>query len=479
MLPTDSQSNSSDDEHQISSRSSRIKITSSSSSISLPPSENTELEYNKIPNRTCNLIPYLINNEYSKLTGKYLHSNLDEKPCGPLPMPEILEILPDKSHICNLVSTIREVDNKLNHITVQSKIENVLIVTKLYDLTPVLATIKLLHYILVKSESTNIFIQDKLTGIKQFKAEFSKSKVFNFLHNRIKLWSETDFTGIDNSSKKYTGKNFDLVITLGGDGTILYTNWLFQRQIPPLLCFSLGTLGFLTLLDFKNYPQIISDIFENGYKCSIRSRFECIIMKSIHENVASDRFKWNLQNEIRDPDCTKSHRVYKKFTIFNDVVVDRGPNSKMTSLDLYSNRRKVTNIEADGCIIATPSGSTAYSLSAGGLLVHPLIPAMLVSPICAHSLSFRPLVVPDSTVLKIGVPYDARTSAWCAFDGNESREKLDIGDYLVVVASKYPVAFIRDTSSDEELQDLEDAWFKRLSDTLHWNERKRQTAYTL
>jgi NAD+ kinase len=131
----------------------------------------------------------------------------------------------------------------------------------------------------------------------------------------------------------------------------------------------------------------------------------------------------------------------------------------------------LTSLEADGLIISTPTGSTAYSLSAGGSLVHPDIPAILVSPICAHTLSFRPLVLPDSLVIRVGVPYDARISTWCSFDG-KSRVELGKGDFLTISASRYPFPMVQDGNPSTN-------WFARLSETLHWNERKKQLAYNI
>ena len=80
---------------------------------------------------------------------------------------------------------------------------------------------------------------------------------------------------------------------------------------------------------------------------------------------------------------------------------------------------KQTTVQADGVCVATPTGSTAYNLAAGGSLCHPENPVILVSAICAHTLNFRPIILPDTIVLRVGVPYDARTSSWASFDGRE------------------------------------------------------------
>lgn len=142
----------------------------------------------------------------------------------------------------------------------------------------------------------------------------------------------------------------------------------------------------------------------------------------------------------------------------------------MTTTELYGNNTLLTSIEADGVVISTPSGSTAYSLSAGGSLVHPDIPGILISPICPHSLSFRPIVAPDSMMVRIGVPYDSRTSAWCGFDGRGHIE-LNPGDFLTVSASRFPFPKVQNGKGIEN-------WFQGLSKTLHWNERRRQKPFT-
>lgn len=122
------------------------------------------------------------------------------------------------------------------------------------------------------------------------------------------------------------------------------------------------------------------------------------------------------------PDAPPTHRRADSYIILNEIVVDRGPNATLSTTELYGDNMFLTSIAADGVCIATPTGSTAYSLAAGGSLVHPELPGMLVSVICAHSLTFRPLILPDSIVLRIGVPYTARTSSWVSFDGRQRTE---------------------------------------------------------
>lgn len=132
----------------------------------------------------------------------------------------------------------------------------------------------------------------------------------------------------------------------------------------------------------------------------------------------------DLCTEIMEPetDDESTHYPVGSYSVLNELVVDRGPNPTMSSTELFGDEEHLTTIQADGICIATPTGSTAYSLAAGGSLSHPDNPVMLVSPICAHSLSFRPVILPDSMVLRVGVPYDSRTTAWASFDGKERVE---------------------------------------------------------
>lgn len=120
--------------------------------------------------------------------------------------------------------------------------------------------------------------------------------------------------------------------------------------------------------------------------------------------------------------------------MLNDIVIDRGTAGSMVELNCYIDADHITTVHADGLIIATPTGSTAYSMSAGGSMVHPLTPGLLMTPICPHTLSFRQMLFPDSTVLRIEVSMESRCAASVSFDG-QFKENLDRGDALIVALS--------------------------------------------
>ena len=135
-------------------------------------------------------------------------------------------------------------------------------------------------------------------------------------------------------------------------------------------------------------------------------------------------------------------RAEPKLKILNDIVIDRGTSSSMVELNCYVDTSLITTVHADGLIIATPTGSTAYSMSAGGSMVHPLTPGMLMTPICPHTLSFRQMLFPDSTVLRMEVAMDSRCPASVSFDG-QFKEVLNHGDMLIVsVEDKVKCRFV-------------------------------------
>ncbi|KMP08896.1 NAD kinase /ATP NAD kinase [Coccidioides immitis RMSCC 2394] len=141
----------------------------------------------------------------------------------------------------------------------------------------------------------------------------------------------------------------------------------------------------------------------------------------------------------------------------------------MSSLEIFGDDEYFTSIQADGVCVATPTGSTAYNLAAGGSLCHPENPVILLTAICAHTLNFRPIILPDTIVLRIGVPYDARTSSWASFDGRERVELLP-GDYVTVSASRFPFANVMTPGQRSH------EWINSISRTLNWNSRERQRA---
>ncbi|KAL1528941.1 hypothetical protein AB1Y20_010263 [Prymnesium parvum] len=250
----------------------------------------------------------------------------------------------------------------------------------------------------------------------------------------------------------------DLVIALGGDGTLLWASGLFPAAMPPVISFSMGSLGFLTPFPFELHANTLDRLFETGCNLTVRVRLSCSIIRAEgNAELAAADGEW-----VGPADGTSA-----SWLALNEVVIDRGTSTFLGVLDIYCDDIYITTAQADGIIIATPTGSTAYSLAAGGALTMPSIPGIMLTPICPHSLSFRPTVFPDSVVLKVALPKLSRQStAQVCFDG-KNPQKLYPGDQVVVTTSVWPLAAV--CAVDQHVD-----WFNSVKQKLLWNERVRQ-----
>ncbi|CAI5987727.1 unnamed protein product [Closterium sp. NIES-65] len=242
----------------------------------------------------------------------------------------------------------------------------------------------------------------------------------------------------------------DFVVCLGGDGVILHASNIFSSSVPPIVSFNLGSLGFLTAHPYEQYKQDLKAVIHGqeqtaGVYITLRMRLKCEVVKG-GQAVPG-----------------------KVFDVLNEVVVDRGSNPYLCKIECYERSKLITKVQADGVIVATPTGSTAYSTAAGGSMVHPNVPCMLFTPICPHSLSFRPIILPDSALLELRVPADARSNCWVSFDGKK-RQQLSRGDSVRISMSAHPVPTVNK-------RDQTDDWFASLVRCLNWNERMEQKGF--
>lgn len=164
-------------------------------------------------------------------------------------------------------------------------------------------------------------------------------------------------------------KKADLVLTLGGDGTLLKTARRISLKKVMVLGVNLGNLGFLTETTPDKLIETLDKIFEGKYAIDKRSLLRVTIYRG--------------------------GQKIETFLALNDAVINQGAFARLIKIDLEADGRKVVNFMADGMIIATPTGSTAHALSAGGPIVHPYLHAFVIAPICPSSLSMRPIVIPD------------------------------------------------------------------------------------
>jgi NAD+ kinase len=346
------------------------------------------------------------------------------------------------SRLMQTAISVREVSKQLQRRPIKMTVRNVMIVTKARDNALVHLTRELAEWLLTTARygsdvGVNVYVDHKLRKSKRFDAPSLLAKDKRF-EDMLRYWTP-DLCW-------ETPEKFDLVLTLGGDGTVLFTSWLFQRIVPPILSFSLGSLGFLTNFQFEEYKAALNKIMTDvGMRVNLRMRFTCTVYR-YQKNAAPG---------------SPQHIEAEQFEVLNELVIDRGPSPYVSNLELYGDNNLLTVVQADGCIFSTPTGSTAYSLSAGGSLVHPDIPAILLTPICPHTLSFRPMLLNDSMALRVAVPLRSRATAYCAFDG-KGRVELRQGDHVTIAASQYPFPTVLSQPTE---------WFDSISRTLRWNSR--------
>ncbi|MES2879239.1 MAG: NAD kinase [Pseudomonadota bacterium] len=228
------------------------------------------------------------------------------------------------------------------------------------------------------------------------------------------------------------GAQCDLGLVVGGDGTMLGIGRQLAHFGVPLIGINQGRLGFITDIPFDSFKSALAPMLQGEFEEDHRSL--------IHARVMRD-----------------GHCVFDALAM-NDVVVNRGATSGMVELRVEVDGHFVANQRADGLIIATPTGSTAYSLSAGGPLLHPSIPGWVLVPIAPHTLSNRPIVLANAT--EIAIEIVAGRDASASFD-TQSLATLLHGDRIVVTRSKHHVRFLHPKGW---------SYFDTLRQKLHWNE---------
>ena len=229
------------------------------------------------------------------------------------------------------------------------------------------------------------------------------------------------------------GAECDLCLVVGGDGTMLGIGRQLAQAGVPLIGINQGRLGFIT------------DIPLDG--------FEAVLTPMLHGDFEEDR------RTLMHGSVLRAGEVVFDALAMNDVVVNRGATSGMVELHVEIDGRFVANQRADGLILASPTGSTAYALSAGGPLLHPSLPGWLLVPIAPHTLSNRPLVISDSSEVMIEIVAGRGVSA--NFD-MQSLASLQLGDRVTMRRAGFTARFLHPTGW---------SYFDTLREKLHWNEK--------
>jgi len=228
-------------------------------------------------------------------------------------------------------------------------------------------------------------------------------------------------------------RHLDLIVVLGGDGTLLSAVRATAASHAPLLGVNLGSLGFLTDVPLSALFSMLDAIAQGRAPVEQRSLMQC--------------------------DLLRGDQVLESYLAFNDVVVNKTTLARLNHYELFVDNAFVSSYRADGMIVATPTGSTAYSLSAGGPVVMPTVSAFLITPVSPHSLTHRPLIVPDSSVVEILLRSEEEV-AYLSLDGQPGVDLKD-GDRVRCRRSEHKVSLFR-TSAD---------FFQVLRTKLKWGER--------
>jgi NAD+ kinase len=240
--------------------------------------------------------------------------------------------------------------------------------------------------------------------------------------------------GAQSCSKKEMAAKADLIISLGGDGTLLNIAPLVERPEVPILGVNMGGLGFITEVAVDELETILTKTLDGDYEVEKRMTLEIRVM-----------------GKKRRP---------RRFRVLNDAVITKGARSRIIDLETYVGDDYLCTYRADGLIISTPTGSTAYSLAAAGPILEPTLGAIVLAPLCPHTLTNRPIVVPSNAAIRVTLRSFGDTVILIP-DGQQG-VRLNNGDQVEARDYGMPVSLIRLPSR---------SYYEILREKLKWGER--------
>ncbi|GAX88237.1 NAD+ kinase [Lebetimonas natsushimae] len=269
---------------------------------------------------------------------------------------------------------------------------------------------------ILKPKNT-IEIKDEFLKIKEIFEKYNIEVLLDAISARALGLRGVDFEDLC--------KSVDFIVALGGDGTLISVTRRAYKFDKPVFGINLGNLGFLTDINPDNVEEFLKKFLKGEYRIDERMVIEIVY------------------NE-------------KKLYAFNDVVISKDIISSMINIQIDTNESFLNTYRGDGLIISTPTGSTAYNLSAGGPVVYPLTESFIITPICPHSLTQRPLVIPSNFVLEAKVK---ENFSKLILDGQEI---YDLNDKITIKKAQKPAKLIHR---------IERNYFDVLREKLHWGER--------
>ncbi len=246
---------------------------------------------------------------------------------------------------------------------------------------------------------------------------------------RIETLAETEIApqlGAEPMARAELAERADLLVVLGGDGTLLSVARLTASRETPILGVNLGGLGFLTEVTVDETRAALDRVLSGHFQVDRRITLDCMVVRSARDSKREERY-----------------------IAVNDIVLNRGPLGRMLQLEVMTQKQPFCLYRADGLIVATPTGSTAYALSAGGPILYPTLGAFVLAPICPHTLSNRPVVLPDTFEIEIHVRASDH-DATLTVDGQES-SMVGPEDSIRVRRGRHTVSLVRSTHSYFEI----------------------------
>ena len=267
----------------------------------------------------------------------------------------------------------------------------------------------------------------------------SLKKISGWLKDRgIEVYMDKDTSGVIGEKSYYKRAEIPslagLIIVLGGDGTLLSVARLIEERDVPILGVNLGSLGFLTEIGMDELYPVLENVIRGDF--------------TVENRIMLDVFIY------------REGKMVANYCALNDVVINRGALARIVYLEIKINGLYVTTYRSDGLIIATPTGSTAYSLAAGGPIVYPTMNALILSPICPHTLTNRPIVIPDDVKIEINL-ITPDEDALATLDGQVGYS-LNYRDSIEVRKAKNTIKLIQSPGKN---------YYEVLRKKLKWGER--------
>eukprot|EP00756_Hemistasia_phaeocysticola_P017970 Hpha_TRINITY_DN15565_c4_g7::TRINITY_DN15565_c4_g7_i1::g.108011::m.108011/K00858/ppnK, NADK; NAD+ kinase len=286
---------------------------------------------------------------------------------------------------------------------------------------------------------------DPALGLARIMAEWLHSKKVTVCVEPAALHDFGGIEGIVAHKEESPAEDVDLVIALGGDGTLLHVSRLFDKgdlygPLPPCLVIGMGTLGFLANFQVTDWMPVLTRVLDGEpMPVTMRTRLRCAVV---------------------NPDGSRRSLHH----VLNECAVATRRQGALGKLALTVDGDLVTQVEGDGLIIATPTGSTGYNLSCMGPIVSPSVPATLITPIAPHSLSFRPVIASELSAIEVHLPVGARSGSIEVSCDGRLADVLPPGGSVRIRTSRHPLPVLTYAGLDRD-------WFQGITTKLQWNVR--------